>query len=379
MPSLAVYSSVSTTSSALENSDYGVNQGLNSVHSSVTSVNYAEEQFESESEDIHESAPANSDTSSEKYASDEFEDDHEAATIHVPVESPWSKDNGDEEKDNSTDENDYGSDSFEQEEELVDGYQKLSTQLQCKTHCRNEDATKKTEEQREVDDSEAKGEIPSGEGGVLLLAPERKFNPQVATWCSKMMLELREGPKNELPQKSKRVAEGIPSAAVKSLMHQAMMSHNRYSPPQIISWKHSCQNIKAPASLLQRVQTQHWLSISACDNTDYRDTPPGHATLKQPPTPARFCSVAQEKLLGQLATQRLPETTERWTAPDSGVFCLETLDFVQKMAARQREVYRAGSNEPGGRMLHRVAVEAQLQLEESIALRRQADVLLDKA
>lgn len=125
---------------------------------------------------------------------------------------------------------------------------------------------------------------------------------------------------------------------------------------------------------MQRAQTQRWLATSARETSNDHETAPPRPAL---PTSARFCSVKREKLLGKLATLRLSQTTERWTAPESGGLCLETLEFVQNMVARQREIYCTCSKEPGGRLLHRVTVETRLQLEESIALRRQAEVMLE--
>ncbi|KAJ8548725.1 hypothetical protein ON010_g10946 [Phytophthora cinnamomi] len=365
-------SSASTIPSVLENSNY---DDRPSTSGGDASANYADEQFDLESDHVHESAdPATLNSSSEKYASDEFEDDNEINDAIVPVKTPEAGDREDSE-------DDYDAESFEQEEKPGGVHEEPSIPEENN----NEEVNPQdTAEEKAYGGIEV--EVQAAEDAALSPVREQIVHPHVGSWCSKMLLELRDRSKLEKMQhqgskaKNEPIADTIPATAVNTLIQQAKKAnHRRRAPQRSNLWQPSCGKMKLPASFMHRAQTQSWLAKSARDSvtdtsTCLQTTPEKSASLN----PARFCSVKQDKLLGQLATMRLSEMTKRWTAPESGGFCLETLEFVQDMAARQREIYSASSNEPGGRMLHRVMVEARMQLEESIALRHQADIVLEK-
>ncbi|KAE9035476.1 hypothetical protein PR003_g11653 [Phytophthora rubi] len=131
-------SSASTIPSVLENSDYEEKQ---STSGGDASASYADESFDSESDPVHEStgpAPVQSDGSSEKYGSEEFEDDYEVSDTIDPVMAPEAEGGG--KSSESTEENDYDGEPFEQEEGPVDDHeevvsiQKDDMQIQSFTH-----------------------------------------------------------------------------------------------------------------------------------------------------------------------------------------------------------------------------------------------------
>ncbi|KAL4124482.1 hypothetical protein PRIC2_008080 [Phytophthora ramorum] len=348
-------SSSSTIPSVLENSDYDEDQ----------SGNYAEEEFESEGD--HESPVAalvslNS-SSSEKYGSDEFEDDHEVSGAVEDVDVGSSEGA-----------NDYELESFERDDEASSG-QEPAAMGEPAAECAHRDLVPYEigEQQKQLTEAEE-----------LKPATERALQPQLGSWCSKKIQDLRAATskvESDQPQ-IKRAPNNIPADVVENLINRATASRRSRSNQNI---SRPCPTIKVPAALMQRAQTQLWVAKSSRENTSpvrrpNKPTLETHSasTCSAAPT---FCCVKREDLLGKLATIHLSENANRWAVSESGGLSLATLDFVQSMVRKQREIYSSSSSsdEPGGKMLHRVTMTARLQLEDSIALRHQAAELLGRA
>ncbi|EGZ27457.1 hypothetical protein PHYSODRAFT_246743 [Phytophthora sojae] len=119
-------SSASTIPSVLEISDHEEKQ---STGNDNASVNYADEQFESDSDHVDDSADpvlvkSSSSSSGDKYASDEFEDDHEANDPPAFAETLEAEGG---ENHISTEEEDYAGESFELEVSGDDEQDQVST------------------------------------------------------------------------------------------------------------------------------------------------------------------------------------------------------------------------------------------------------------
>ncbi|KAG7384282.1 hypothetical protein PHYPSEUDO_002811 [Phytophthora pseudosyringae] len=363
-------SSASTISSVLENSELDDQQ---------SNASYDEEQFESESAYEHEHEPVvavtmnfNSNSGSEKYGSDEFEDDQEG------IEAAVLGDSGGAELIN-TEENDYGDESFERDESPSDE-DAMAMEINPQTG-KYKVRPHGSDEQQPVQDSKTDDKLQSVEGEELSISTQR-LDPQLAAWCSTKIQELRcasSKPESSQPhvRKAERGVDKIPAAVVDNLIHRASSDRQRDHRNQQrgSSWLRSHQQLKVPTAFMQRVQTQRWL-VKPSEKESARETLP---TSTRSPAPT-FCSVKRENLLGQLATMQLSETSKRWAAPEAGGLSLGTLDLVQNMAAKQREIcaVNAASDGVGGRMLHRVTMTTRLQLEDSRALRSQADALLNR-
>ncbi|KAG6974958.1 hypothetical protein JG688_00002795 [Phytophthora aleatoria] len=367
--------SLSTSLESIISSVRGSNEESQSKSDGDSNANYDEEQFEDEHESITVIPGSGSlqSSSSENYASDDFEvDEHEQETFITGAIEGEVLEVGDGGKRSHSEENDYEDESFEDEQEASQT------------------------EKHKVDPQESGGQRQQGgkndephEGdGLIRVTPavEKSLDPLVRTWCSKKIQELQAS--SFLPERSQSrlrkanmVVDEIPATISEKLFHRARSARQPRRPHEQRgdSWLRCRQQIKVPTSLMQRVQTQLWMAKSSSECSIEKLTPETLPTSTQLVAPT-FCSVKRDNLLGHLATMQLSENTRRWAAPDSEGLSLGMFDFVHNMAARQRDVCATddATDESEGGMLHGVTVAARLQLEDSIALRNQAEALLGR-
>ncbi|ETO62242.1 hypothetical protein F444_19810 [Phytophthora nicotianae P1976] len=356
-------SPASTVPSVLESNEVEERQSRNDGNSNAS---YGEEQFESESE--HSASDILNSSSSENYESDEFEvDEHDQEAVGT-IEREALGGGVDDDQVYSED-NEYADESFEDEREDVTGFD-------------NQTETHDVEQQQDAENQE----LDIDEVVQLMPTVGQDLDPHVGTWCSKKIRELRVASSQSETRRSRRRntrsnVDRIPTAVVENLIHRANNARpsGRAHEKPGNSWLRYHQQLKVPASLMQRVQTQLWMAKTSYTESTKESTPESLSTSLRS-VAATFCSVKRDDLLGQLATMKLSKSAEKWAAPDSGGLSLGTLEFVHNMTAKQREICAANAwtDDSEGRMLHRVTMATRLQLEDSIALRNQTQAVLGR-
>ncbi|ETM97651.1 hypothetical protein PPTG_24880 [Phytophthora nicotianae INRA-310] len=281
-------SPASTVPSVLESNEVEERQSRNDGNSNAS---YGEEQFESESE--HPASDSLNSSSSGNYASDEFEvDEHDQEAVGT-IERKALGGGVDDDQVYSED-NEYADESFEDEREDVTGFD-------------NQTETHDVERQQDAKNQE----LDIDEVVQLMPTVGQDLDPHVGTWCSKKIRELRVASSQSETRRSRRRntrsnVDRIPTAVVENLIHRANNARpsGRAHEKPGNSWLRYHQQLKVPASLMQRVQTRLWMAKTSYTESTKESTPESLSTSLRS-VAATFCSVKRDDLLGQLATMKL--------------------------------------------------------------------------
>ncbi|RLN37538.1 hypothetical protein BBJ28_00014338 [Nothophytophthora sp. Chile5] len=342
-----------------------------------------------------------SDGSSGDYGSDEFEEDQEEDGDRLadcgPVETPAAANEGEGERGNDGSD-DYGNASFESEEQETsnpdeEGRKEAAVLEGSESEPEHIVAEPQLwEDSTSCQDQTARCSVQCD--GKLSYSSLDIGSTNLGSWCSEKLAVLngtmateRRGNQGSSspPPKRKLITDKIPAASVAALIDRTIAQRQRQPPalPQTGggSWPRRRQKVCVSVPLMQRAQTQRWLSAPVIDTktTAYLGHPTPEAQLiPSQSAPTTFCSVKQAELRGRLATAQLPEAMNRWGQPATGT-SLVTLEFLNDMAIAQRDVRTSVESAVASATLHQTMLETGLQLEASIALRRQAEGILGHA